>query len=101
MGDGAGRRRAGQNRQRPTFGRAPASERLYDAFVVRLWRDGASGRLLRAEVEHATSGERTRATDPADTWVLDQIRACLDAAAPLDPSDPVAVVDGVHNVVPR
>ena len=73
----------------PEIGGAPSPERRYDTFVVRLWRDGATGRLLRAEVEHAATGERARATGPAHTWILDRIRACLDAegerAPPLAP----------------
>lgn len=69
--------------------RPPDNERRYDAFVVRLWRDGASGRLLRAEVEHAVSGDRRRATGPPESWIIDQIRACLvgDGEFP-DPADP-------------
>jgi hypothetical protein len=53
-------------------------ERRYDAFVVRLWHEPATGRLLRAEVEHVTTGERSRAVGPGADWILDQIRACLD-----------------------
>lgn len=77
MGDGGTCGLAGQSGARANGGGPPPGERLYDAFVVRLWRDGASGRLLRAEVEHAATGERTRATGPPQTWVLDQIRARL------------------------
>ncbi len=50
---------------------------LYDAFVVRLWRDAATGRVLRAEVEHAGSGSLARAADVTADWVLHQIHACL------------------------
>ena len=49
----------------------------YDAFVVRLWRDAATGRLLRAEVEHAGTGGIARAADVTAGWVLRQIQACL------------------------
>ena len=59
------------------IGDAPR-ERRYDAFVVRLWHETTTGRLLLAEVEHVTTGERTRAVGPASNWILDQIRACLD-----------------------
>ena len=65
-------------------------ERRYDAFVVRLWHDRTTGRLLRAEVEHAASGECTRAAGPAEAWVLDQIRACLAARLGDDASPPPA-----------
>ena len=50
---------------------------LYDAFVVRMWRDAASGRLLRAEVEHAGSGAIARAAGVTAGWVLRQIHARL------------------------
>ena len=54
-----------------------------DAFVVRLWRDATTSRLLRAEVEHLATGELTRAVGPAPGWVLARIRACLEER-PLD-----------------
>ena len=66
-----------KNAGRGEIGDAPR-ERRYDAFVVRLWHEPATGRLLRAEVEHVTTGERTRAVGPGANWILDQIRACLD-----------------------
>ncbi len=50
---------------------------LYDAFVVRLWRDAATGRVLRADVEHAGSGSLARAAGVATDWVLHQIHECL------------------------
>ena len=49
----------------------------YDAFVVRLWRDTASGRLLRAEVEHVATGGVARAADVSAGWIERQIEACL------------------------
>jgi hypothetical protein len=56
----------------------------YDAFVVRLWREAATGRVLRAEVEHARTGARARAAGVPTGWVLDQIRARLTEAPPGD-----------------
>ena len=50
---------------------------LYDAFVVRLWRDAATGRVLRAEVEHAPTGALARAAGVSTAWVLSQISARL------------------------
>lgn len=50
---------------------------LYDAFVVRLWRDATTGLVLRAEVEHAGSGSLARAAGVSADWVLRQIHACL------------------------
>lgn len=63
-------------------------ERRYDTFVVRLWRDLVSRRVLRAEVEHVQSGHRSERrwrTTPDGAgggdgldWIADQIRG--DAA---------------------
>ncbi len=63
--------------------RAMTAERgpLYDAFVVRLWRDATTGRLLRAEVEHAGTGALTRAAEVGAGWILSQIRDCLAASS--------------------
>ena len=54
-------------------------KRRQDTFVVRLWRDVQSLRLLRAEVEHVQSGDLTehrwRASNPdiGPDWILDQM----------------------------
>ncbi len=45
----------------------------YDAFVVRLWREAATGPCLRAEVEHVGTGARVRAAAVPTAWVLRQI----------------------------
>ena len=60
-------------------GPVPASPR-YDAFVVRLWREAASGPCLRAEVEHVGTGVRVRAAAVPTAWVLRQILAHLRAS---------------------
>ena len=52
----------------------------YDAFVVRLWREAATGPCLRAEVEHVGSGARVRAAAVPPAWVLRQILAHLRAS---------------------
>jgi hypothetical protein len=52
----------------------------YDAFVVRLWREAATGSCLRAEVEHVGSGVRVRAAAVPTAWVLRQIVAHLRAS---------------------
>ena len=56
-------------------------ERAYDSFVVRLWRDAATGRLLRAEVEHVQTGQVSAGRGVAPEWVLGCFRACLDGQA--------------------
>ena len=52
----------------------------YDAFVVRLWFDQASGQCRRAEVEHVRIGARARAVEVPTAWVLGQIMAHLGAS---------------------
>ena len=53
-------------------------ERAYDSFVVRLWRDPASGRLLRAEVEHVQTGNISAERGVPPEWILDCVRSCLE-----------------------
>jgi hypothetical protein len=65
--------------------------RRYDTFVVRLWRDLVSRRLLRAEVEHVQSGHRSErrwrsaAGDDGGgdewAWIVDQLRGNADEIA--------------------
>ena len=69
-------------------GRGP----LYDAFVVRLWRDAGTGSVLRAEVEHARTGTFARAAAVPTGWILGQIRARLAAGPPID----ATLSDGVE-----
>ena len=55
---------------------------IYDAFVVRLWREAGTDRVLRAEVEHVRTGALARAAGVPTGWVLAEIRARLaDGAA--------------------
>lgn len=57
-------------------------DRRYDTFVVRLWRDLVSHRVLRAEIEHVQSGLRSNrrwragrdeADDDAFAWISNQL----------------------------
>jgi hypothetical protein len=52
-------------------------ERVYDSFVVRLWREAGGRRLVRAEVEHIQSGRVVRAWDVTLGWVVRCIASCL------------------------
>lgn len=52
-------------------------ERVYDSFVVRLWREVGASRLLRVEVEHAQSGGTASARGVALAWIGAQIAAIL------------------------
>lgn len=70
---------------------ADERERRYDTFVVRLWRDLVSRRVLRAEVEHVQSGHRSErrwrsAVDGDDgdglAWIADQLRGESTADQP-------------------
>ncbi len=45
-----------------------------DAFVVRLWRDAATGHVLRAEIEHVGTGILARTADVTADWILRQLR---------------------------
>jgi hypothetical protein len=60
-------------------------ERRYDTFVVRLWRDLVSRRVLRAEVEHVQSGHRVERHWSAGDgggdgleWIAEQIDGDAD-----------------------
>src|SRR5687768_14241747 len=57
---------------------------LYDSFVVRLWQEAVSGRLLRAEVEHVQSGAVHVGRGVVPAWILDAFRACLRARSTAD-----------------
>ena len=61
-----------------------ASGHAYDSFVVRLWREPGSGRLLRAEVEHVQTGTVSAERGVPPEWVLDCLRTCLDVRARTD-----------------
>ena len=52
-------------------------ERVYDSFVVRLWREVGARRMLRVEVEHAQSGDTATARGVALGWIGGQIAALL------------------------
>ncbi len=57
----------------------------YDSFVVRLWREPATGAVLRAEVEHVQGGTIEAGRRVAPEWVLARLRACLERPPPEDP----------------
>ncbi len=42
----------------------------YDSFVVRIWHDQASDRLLKAELEHVQTGAVTVGRGVRPAWVL-------------------------------
>lgn len=65
-----------------------AGERVYDSFVIRLWREVGACRLLRVEVEHAQSGGTATARSVALGWIGQQIAALLgDSRSPPDHLD--------------
>lgn len=55
----------------------------YDSFVIRLWQEEVTGRLLRAEVDHVQSGAVYVARDIGLAWVQDT----LDRALGIGPGD--------------
>lgn len=52
--------------------------RMYDSFVVRVWRDIASGEMQRVEVEHIQTARIEHAASVEAGWILLRIVACLD-----------------------
>jgi hypothetical protein len=74
-----------KSEQNPTTDDDRTGERVYDAFVVRLWREVGACRLLRVEVEHAQSGGTATARGVALGWVAAQIASILgESRAPPD-----------------
>jgi hypothetical protein len=70
--------------------------RRYDTFVVRLWRDLVSRRVLRVDVEHVQSGRHAArrwgaesdAPGEALAWIGDQLNPTDDAdGEPADAAD--------------
>ena len=53
-------------------------ERVYDSFVVRLWREVGNPRLLRVEVAHAQGGEIVTARGVEVEWIGARIAGLLD-----------------------
>ncbi len=73
----------------------------YDSFVVRLWRERASGRLLRAEVEHVQTGAVVVGRRIVPSWILDTLRSCLRGRALAgDDASPEEQVDGTAPAKP-
>ena len=66
----------GPDAPRPSAERL-TGERVYDAFVVRLWRVVGNRRLLRVEVEHAQSGGVAGARGVEVEWIGPQIAVFL------------------------
>lgn len=56
--------------------------RIYDSFVVRIWRETASGDIQRVEVEHVQTAQIDHAAGVAAAWVLERILGCLEETLP-------------------
>ena len=54
--------------------------RVYDSFVVRIWRDVASGDCQRIEVEHVQTAQLDHAAGVAPDWILQRIADHLDVS---------------------
>ncbi len=61
----------------------------YDSFVVRVWHETATGRLLRAEVDHVQSGAVYIARDIGFAWIQDALQKALSAKA--EDADPAVL----------
>jgi hypothetical protein len=69
-------------------------ERVYDSFVVRLWREVGSPSLLRVELEHAQSGGVAHARGVAWDWIGPRLAGLLGETRP--PPDPPAHRDSAR-----
>ena len=49
----------------------------YDSFVVRLWHESISGRLLRAEIDHVQSGAVQVGREVEMDWILETLRNAM------------------------
>ncbi len=61
-----------------SHGAGPSGERRYDSFVVRLWREVGSRRLLRVEVEHTQSDGVASARGVEIDWIGARIADLLE-----------------------
>ncbi len=69
----------------------------YDSFVIRVWRETASGRLLRAEVDHVQSGAVHIGRNTGLAWIQHTLHKVLgrnidDEDCGADP--PTSIPDG-------
>ena len=66
----------------------------YDSFVIRVWREKASGRLLRAEVDHIQSGAVHIGRNTGLNWIQHTLNKVLgrDDEADSEDADPPASV---------
>lgn len=60
----------------------PLPSRIYDSFIVRLWRNGTSATLLRAEIEHVQAGLFLEELHVPMDWILSAIESCLQPPIP-------------------
>jgi len=49
----------------------------YDSFVVRLWHESVSGRLLRAEIDHVQSGAVQVGREVEMDWIPEMLRDAI------------------------
>ncbi|HEV2108884.1 MAG TPA: hypothetical protein VGR16_11520 [Thermomicrobiales bacterium] len=65
----------------------PVSSRIYDSFIVRLWRVEDSTTLLRAEIEHVQTGLFLEELHVPLDWILAAIASYLQPPLPLPTED--------------
>lgn len=51
--------------------------RIYDSFVVRVWREARGGRVLRAEVEHVQTAAVATEVGGGPEWIARALTDCL------------------------
>ena len=49
----------------------------YDSFVMRIWHDAITGRLLRAEIDHVQTGAVYRGRAVLSDWILETLRDAM------------------------
>lgn len=57
---------------------------MYDSFVVRLWHETESGRLLRAEINHVQTGAVFVSRSDVRTWIMDTLDEAVNGRAHTD-----------------
>jgi hypothetical protein len=49
----------------------------YDSFVMRIWHEAITGRLLRAEIDHVQTGAVYLGRDVLSDWILETLRNAM------------------------
>lgn len=50
----------------------------YDSFLIRIWQEAGTGRLLRAEVDHVQSGAVHIGRNSGLDWIQDTLKTVMN-----------------------